>query len=312
MLHFELCYYRLIERAIERRHTLFEAGAQGEHKLKRGLAPAFTHSAHWIRDPGLGGAIAAFIEREAIEVAEEAPIYEQHAPFRATGAADTDDGSDGGDGDDVDAARGGLASRAATLKGQVLGDARGRSLVATRPRPRYLEDSQQTSSPGRSDLIEVFYFFYYQSVGIYMTFMPAYLRGLGLSGREISTVFALSPLLALAVPLAWAYLADRTHRHDRVLRVVIGGAWLGFTPMLFARQLRGDPDQLGAVRAVRGRRRRPGRRASRSRACAPAPCMDASACGVPSAYVASPRWRSALSCPCAAALRIGWCRSRCG
>ena len=65
MLHFELCYYRLIERAIERRYTLFEAGAQGEHKLKRGLAPAFTHSAHWIRDPGLGGAIAAFIEREA-------------------------------------------------------------------------------------------------------------------------------------------------------------------------------------------------------------------------------------------------------
>ena len=51
MLHFELCYYRLIERAIERRYTLFEAGAQGEHKLKRGLVPAFTHSAHWIRHP---------------------------------------------------------------------------------------------------------------------------------------------------------------------------------------------------------------------------------------------------------------------
>jgi predicted N-acyltransferase len=82
MLHFELCYYRLIERAIERRHTLFEAGAQGEHKLKRGLAPAFTHSAHWIRDPGLADAIAAFIEREAAEVAEEVRIYDQHSPFR--------------------------------------------------------------------------------------------------------------------------------------------------------------------------------------------------------------------------------------
>jgi predicted N-acyltransferase len=90
MLHFELCYYRLIERAIERRYTLFEAGAQGEHKLKRGLAPAFTHSAHWIRDRGLAGAIAAFIEREAVEVAEEARIYEQHAPFRSTGAPDGD------------------------------------------------------------------------------------------------------------------------------------------------------------------------------------------------------------------------------
>src|SRR5256885_6846887 len=28
---------------------------------------------------------------------------------------------------------------------------------------------------------------------------------------------------------------SRSHRHDRVLRVVIGGAWLGFTPMVFAR-----------------------------------------------------------------------------
>jgi PPP family 3-phenylpropionic acid transporter len=68
-----------------------------------------------------------------------------------------------------------------------------------------------------------------------MTYLPAYLRGLGLSGRQISTVFAVQPLLATVVPLAWAYLADRTHRHDRILRVVIGGAWLGFVPMLFAR-----------------------------------------------------------------------------
>jgi predicted N-acyltransferase len=83
MLHFELCYYRLIERAIERRCTLFEAGAQGEHKLKRGLGPAFTHSAHWIRDPSLSDAIESFIEREAVAVAEEARFYDQHSPFRA-------------------------------------------------------------------------------------------------------------------------------------------------------------------------------------------------------------------------------------
>ena len=84
-------------------------------------------------------------------------------------------------------------------------------------------------------MIEVFYFFYFQAVAINMAFMPAYLRGLGLSGREISTVFAISPLLALAVPLAWATLADRTRRHDRVLRMVVGGACLGFVPLLFAR-----------------------------------------------------------------------------
>jgi predicted N-acyltransferase len=82
MLHFELCYYRLIDRAIERRCTLFEAGAQGEHKLKRGLAPAFTHSAHWIRHPRLAGAIDDFIRSEALEVASRVEEYAAHTPFR--------------------------------------------------------------------------------------------------------------------------------------------------------------------------------------------------------------------------------------
>jgi len=84
MLHFELCYYRLIERAIERRYTLFEAGAQGEHKLKRGLAPAFTHSAHWIRHPRLRAAIADYIAAESAAVREEVDLYAQHTPFRSS------------------------------------------------------------------------------------------------------------------------------------------------------------------------------------------------------------------------------------
>ena len=83
MLHFELCYYRLIERAIERRCTLFEAGAQGEHKLKRGLTPALTHSAHFIRDPDFGEAVARFIAAEAEEVQQEVRLYDEHSPFRA-------------------------------------------------------------------------------------------------------------------------------------------------------------------------------------------------------------------------------------
>jgi hypothetical protein len=84
MLHFELCYYRLIERAIEHRQTLFEAGAQGEHKLKRGLVPSFTHSAHWIRHPGLAEAVGGFVEREAEAVVEEVAAYAEHSPFRAS------------------------------------------------------------------------------------------------------------------------------------------------------------------------------------------------------------------------------------
>jgi hypothetical protein len=92
MLHFELCYYRLIERAIARRYSLFEAGAQGEHKLKRGLVPAFTHSAHWIRHPHLADAVAEYIKAEGAAVREQAELYAEHSPFRAESPASLDSG----------------------------------------------------------------------------------------------------------------------------------------------------------------------------------------------------------------------------
>jgi uncharacterized protein len=103
MLHFELCYYQLIERAIAGRYTLFEAGAQGEHKLKRGLGPAFTHSAHWIGHAGLRGAIASFVEREAEAVEDSLRDYAEHTPFRSEGpGADDKDADAGKDADKSD------------------------------------------------------------------------------------------------------------------------------------------------------------------------------------------------------------------
>jgi PPP family 3-phenylpropionic acid transporter len=89
-------------------------------------------------------------------------------------------------------------------------------------------------------MIEVFYFFYYQAIAIYMAFLPAYLRGLGLSGRQLSSIYVIPPLLALVIPLGWAWLADRTRQHARVLRIAIGGAWLGLTPLLFAQRAGAD------------------------------------------------------------------------
>ena len=86
MLHFELCYYQLIERAITRRYTLFEAGAQGEHKLKRGLTPAYTHSAHWLRHPGLAEAVGEYVRAEEAAVVEQARLYAEHSPFNASHA----------------------------------------------------------------------------------------------------------------------------------------------------------------------------------------------------------------------------------
>ncbi|MEZ4252583.1 MAG: GNAT family N-acetyltransferase [Polyangiales bacterium] len=82
MLHFELCYYQLIERAIARGVTRFEAGAQGGHKLKRGLLPAEVHSVHWIADPRLRFGVQEFLQREAAQVRRQIAMLEEHGPFR--------------------------------------------------------------------------------------------------------------------------------------------------------------------------------------------------------------------------------------
>jgi PPP family 3-phenylpropionic acid transporter len=88
-------------------------------------------------------------------------------------------------------------------------------------------------------VIEVFYFFFFQSVGAYQPFLAPYLRALGFSGREISLVLSLTPAMALVVPLGWAWLADRTKQHARVLQLVSLGACLGLLPMVFARSFGG-------------------------------------------------------------------------
>jgi uncharacterized protein len=88
MLHFELCYYALIERAITRGYARFEAGAQGEHKLKRGLLPSLTHSAHWIRHPDLERAIARFVESEAHMVRHQVAEYMELSPMKRSAEPD--------------------------------------------------------------------------------------------------------------------------------------------------------------------------------------------------------------------------------
>src|SRR5919199_719265 len=81
-LHFELCYYQAIEFAIERRIALFEAGAQGEHKLARGFLPSLTYSAHSIRHPGFRRAIERYIEEEKEMLAGTMAAYARHDPYR--------------------------------------------------------------------------------------------------------------------------------------------------------------------------------------------------------------------------------------
>lgn len=82
-LHFELCYYQGIEFAIEKGFHLFEAGAQGEHKLSRGFLPTLTYSAHKIAHPQLDRAIQNFVDREKDEIAKVFKVYDEHSPFSA-------------------------------------------------------------------------------------------------------------------------------------------------------------------------------------------------------------------------------------
>lgn len=81
-LHFETCYLQGIEYCIHRGLDTFEGGAQGEHKLARGLLPVQTHSAHWIRDPAYAQAIEDFLEREDTMIADYVEVLEGHSPFR--------------------------------------------------------------------------------------------------------------------------------------------------------------------------------------------------------------------------------------
>ena len=86
-LHFELCYYRAIDWAIEHGLSSVQAGAQGEHKLSRGYEPVITRSAHFIPNAAFRDAVAAFLEGECTAVASEVELLRQDLPYRSSSSA---------------------------------------------------------------------------------------------------------------------------------------------------------------------------------------------------------------------------------
>ncbi|GFE93126.1 GNAT family N-acetyltransferase [Acetobacter persici] len=81
-LHFELCYYRAIDFAIEHGLKRVEAGAQGEHKIQRGYVPSLTHSAHWLENTSLRSAVSAFLAEERPAIQAEADALSALSPYR--------------------------------------------------------------------------------------------------------------------------------------------------------------------------------------------------------------------------------------
>ncbi len=83
-LHFEVCYYRAIDFAIENGLQRVEAGAQGDHKLQRGYLPRPTYSAHWIADAGFKQAVERFLIEETQAVSDDIDALKDHSPFKGS------------------------------------------------------------------------------------------------------------------------------------------------------------------------------------------------------------------------------------
>lgn len=81
-LHFETCYYQGIEYCLERGLSVFEPGAQGEHKIARGFSPVATHSRHWIADTDFARALAPWCEQECEAIRRYRAQVLTHLPFR--------------------------------------------------------------------------------------------------------------------------------------------------------------------------------------------------------------------------------------
>jgi predicted N-acyltransferase len=81
-LHFDACYYRPLAWCLEHGYRRFEGGAQGEHKMARGLLPVRTTSAHWLRHPRFAAAVADFLASERAGLARYIDELGERSPFR--------------------------------------------------------------------------------------------------------------------------------------------------------------------------------------------------------------------------------------
>lgn len=81
-LHFETCYMQSIAYCIAHGLQVFEGGAQGEHKMARGLEPVTTYSAHYIADQSFASAIADFLQQETAAVGQYMEQLHAASPYK--------------------------------------------------------------------------------------------------------------------------------------------------------------------------------------------------------------------------------------
>ncbi|HET7526711.1 MAG TPA: GNAT family N-acetyltransferase [Burkholderiaceae bacterium] len=81
-LHFEACYYQPLQWCIDNGIERFEGGAQGEHKMARGLLPTPTASSHWLAHPAFARAVDEFLHAERAGMREYVDELNERGPFR--------------------------------------------------------------------------------------------------------------------------------------------------------------------------------------------------------------------------------------
>ena len=81
-LHFECCYYKPIEFAIDNGINIFEAGAQGEHKFLRGFEAVPVHSSHLFFNSAAQDSIENFLRGERPYMRSLISEYNKHSPLK--------------------------------------------------------------------------------------------------------------------------------------------------------------------------------------------------------------------------------------
>ncbi|MDH4468242.1 MAG: peptidogalycan biosysnthesis protein [Bacteriovoracaceae bacterium] len=81
-LHFELCYYQGIDFCLKQKIFIFEAGAQGEHKIARGFRPVKTYSAHKFKNLEFHRVIKNYIEKERLQIDQILIELSSGLPFK--------------------------------------------------------------------------------------------------------------------------------------------------------------------------------------------------------------------------------------
>ena len=81
-LHFETCYYQGIDYAINNNLGVFDAGAQGEHKVARGFEPIATYSKHLVTHSAFNDAINDYCQQEQRHITIYMAQIAQQLPFK--------------------------------------------------------------------------------------------------------------------------------------------------------------------------------------------------------------------------------------